>query len=177
MKKVISTYPQAKKFENKIIEFILKSDCKNIENTNFKYPAAGAALADKVLINNNAFNQPFEMFLFILFHEIAHQYQYKKYGAEKMYEFYNDEISVDDCAKYMKYVEVIADEFATRKVREFFKLGAFKRLPNFNGFYKNIELSYFKNFISKIREHMIDKDISSPEKISEIMYNYIKAEI
>ena len=97
-----------------VSDFIQKSDCNKIEFTKFKYPALGAALHNGVLINNMVLNSSLELTLFAIFHEIAHQYQYKKYGIEKMYEFYNNEISVVDTAKFMKTIETTADNFASR---------------------------------------------------------------
>jgi hypothetical protein len=98
-----------------------------------------------VLLNQNIFFQSLPNFLFILFHEIAHQYQYKKYGDEKMYEFYLGEIGVREAAILMKKFETVADEFATRKVREFVRMGLISQ-PNTPGLalYNNVSLSYFE---------------------------------
>ena len=117
--KVMETYPNTGRFIDNIETFIKNSNCKKIEVAKFKYPALGLAVHNGVLFNEVIFKQELPDFLFIIFHEIAHQYQYKKYGDEKMYEFYLDETDVKDAAIAMKQIEIIADEFASRKVREF----------------------------------------------------------
>ena len=98
IQKIIATYPETENFIDKIKSFIEDSNCKKIEVARFKYPALGLALHNGVLFNKTIFNQTLSNFLFIIFHEIAHQYQYKKYGDDKMYEFYLGDIDVKEAA-------------------------------------------------------------------------------
>lgn len=157
--------------------FIENSNCNKIEFAKFKYAALGAALHNGVLINNVVLNSSLEVALFSIFHEIAHQYQYKKYGIEKMYEFYNDEISVIETAKFMKEVETIADSFASRKIRELQKMGLISR--NFVPIevYKNVSESQLASFINNIRSQLRSKNITSPDDISEFWYNLLKNQL
>lgn len=174
---VVKRYPKIIDHIDKITEFIDKSGCKRIET--FKMgQGLGLSLHDRVVISEFAFSKPLGMFLFILFHEIAHQYQYRKYGDEKMYECYTGEISVEEAANFMKNVEVVADEFAYRKVREFVKLGLVdKSDSNFPGFYKNIPTGHFITLISKIKKMIKDQNVSKPEEVSELFYNWVKNSI
>ncbi len=160
-----------------VSDFIQKSDCNKIEFTKFKYPALGAALHNGVLINNLVLNRSLELTLFTIFHEIAHQYQYKKYGIEKMYEFYNDEISVIETAKFMKEVETVADSFASRKIRELQKMGLISRNFVPIEMYKNVPESQLASFINNIRSQLRSKNITSPDDISEFWYNLIKNQL
>jgi hypothetical protein len=175
LNKIIARYPQTEKFIGDIKSFIENSDCKKVEVAKFKYPALGLALHNGVLFNEVVFNQPLPNFLFIIFHEIAHQYQYKKYGDDKMYEFYLGEIDVKDAAIAMKEIEMIADEFASRKVREFVKLG-FISQPNNSALlqYKNVPLPHFEALISQTKQTIKDKGVSSFDDIADIFYNMIK---
>lgn len=157
--------------------FIENSNCNKIEFAKFKYAALGAALHNGVLINNVVLNSPLEVALFSIFHEIAHQYQYKKYGIEKMYEFYNDEISVIETAKFMKEVETIADSFASRKIRELQKMGLISRNFVPIEMYKNVSESQLASFISNIRSQLRSKNITSPDDISEFWYNLLKNQL
>ena len=120
---MVEKYPEVEGYSNQIKSFIENSGCHKIEVASFKYPAMGLALHNGVLFNKMIFYQTLPKFLFVLFHEIAHQYQYKKYGAEKMYEFYLGDLDVNDAAESMKKIEIIADEFALRKVRHIAKIG------------------------------------------------------
>lgn len=157
--------------------FIENSNCNKIEFAKFKYAALGAALHNGVLINNVVLNSSLEVALFTIFHEIAHQYQYKKYGIEKMYEFYNDEISVIETAKFMKEVETIADSFASRKIRELQKMGLISRNFVPIEIYKNVSESQLASFINNIRSQLRSKNITSPDDISEFWYNLLKNQL
>ena len=160
-----------------VSDFIQKSDCNKIEFTKFKYPALGAALHNGVLINNMVLNSSLELTLFAIFHEIAHQYQYKKYGIEKMYEFYNNEISVVDTAKFMKEVEMVADNFASRKIRELQKMGLIDRNYVPIEMYKTVPETQLVHFINSIRSQLRSNNITSQDDISEFYYNLIKGNL
>jgi tRNA threonylcarbamoyladenosine modification (KEOPS) complex Cgi121 subunit len=85
---------------------------------------------------------------------------------------------MQECAKWMKDVEIVADEFATRKIRQYVKLGYIKGGNDIlKAFYKNIPESHFIKLISQVRDMIKKSDIKSPEEISELFYNWIKAEI
>lgn len=157
-----------------VVNFIEKSDCQKIEFAEFKYPALGVALHNGVLINKTALNRPLEFALFVIFHEIAHQYQYKKYGMEKMYEFYYDEISVVDTAKFMKKIETTADNFASRKIRELQSMGLIDEKYVPFEMYKNVPESHLVAFINDIRKKLRERNITSPDDISKFYYNLIK---
>lgn len=173
---IVETYPETESFIGNIESFIRNSNCKKIEVATFKYPALGLALHNGILFNEIIFKQKLPDFLFIIFHEIAHQYQYKKYGDEKMYEFYSDELDVKDAAIVMKEIEIIADEFANRKVREFIKLGFINNTNKKSLFsvYENVPLSSFEILITRTKNTMKSKNISGFDKIAEVFYNMIK---
>lgn len=171
---VVEKYPQSKDYVDVIKEFIVNSNCRKIEVGKVN-GAFGVSLSDRVLISDACFNQPFSMFLFILFHEIAHQYQYKKYGEEKMYEVYLGKISMEDGANWMKQIEIIADEFATRKVRQLQKMGALPPNENiFKSFYKNIPINHFIGLITKIKSELQRQNVTNPSEVSEIIYNWVR---
>lgn len=171
---MINKYPQSKDYVDVIKKFIEDSDCKRIDVGPMMH-GYGVSLSDRVLINQASFYTPFPMFLFIVFHEIAHQFQYKKYGEEKMYEVYLGEVDVKEAANWMKEVEIVADEFATRKVRQLQKMGAID--PNekpFKTFYKNMPVQHFINLITQIKYEIKKQGKTNPSEISELIYNWVK---
>ena len=176
LSQLVKRYPEVKNFKTDLENFIINSDCKKIEFASFKFPAQGAALHNGVLINKATLNKPLSFVLFVIFHEIAHQYQYKKYGEELMYKVYTDEISVEEAAKFMKNIEETADEFADRKCREYIKLGYIKSVT-FQKFYKSVNLNYFSSFINGVKSDLKTKQLKSPDEISQYFYNKIKTEI
>jgi hypothetical protein len=172
---VMETYPETKLFIDDIKSFIENSNCKKIEVAAFKYPVLGLAVHNGVLLNQTIFKKHLSDFLFILFHEIAHQYQFKKYGDDKMYEFYLDKTDAKDAAIEMKKIEITADEFANRKVREFIKLG-YISTPNRQtlSIYKDVPLPYFEKLITQTKNTIKSENVSSFDEIAEIFYNMVK---
>lgn len=168
------TYKMSDELRNKVEEFIRKSDCEKIEFAKFKMPAMGVALHDGVLINQVVLNQGLENLLYIVFHEIAHQYQFKKYGKDKMYECYIGEISDDEAADFMRKTEIVADEFAARKIRELQKLGLINSSFVPPQTYKNFHPNQIKAMVVNYRRMLKQNNVNSPEKISEFFYNIVK---
>jgi hypothetical protein len=169
-----SKFNLSQDLRNKIEDFIQKSGCKKIEFAKFKFPALGLALHDGVLINQAALYRRLEDLLFVVFHEIAHQYQFKKYGEEKMYECYVGDISDDEAAEYMQKTEIVADEFASRKIRELQKLGLIDKSFIPPQMYKNTPKFQIKHMVTNYRMMLKRQNIKSPEKISEFFYNMVK---
>lgn len=175
---MVEKYPEVEGYSDQIKSFIENSGCHKIEVASFKYPAMGLALHNGVLFNKMIFYQTLPKFLFVLFHEIAHQYQYKKYGAEKMYEFYLGDLDVNDAAESMKKIEIIADEFALRKVREFAKIGLIDvKDSNLPAVYKTIPINHFVRLITQSRDEIKRKGITDFDGVSETFYNMVKVNI
>jgi hypothetical protein len=177
LSKINEKFNLTNELEETIKDFIEKSNCKKIEFAKFKAPVMGLALHDGVLINENALQSTLEFLIFLIFHEIAHQYQFKKYGEEKMYDCYVGEITEDEAADFMKKTEIVADEFALRKVRQLQKMGLIDSSYTPPQVYKNIPYSTIKSMVRQFREMMKSQNIKSPEKISEFFYNMVKENI
>lgn len=171
---IISKFPQMRNHIDILRNFLNKSNCKKISFGTMN-GVAGISTHDRVLLNNNILNMDLCRFLFIVFHEVAHQYQYKKYGEEKMYEFYYDKITTKEAAKLMKDVELIADNFADRKIRECANLGFIKYKDH--KIYNTIPLSHFEHMIGTIKQKMKDNNVKSYDDIVRIIYNFVNAKI
>jgi uncharacterized protein YaaR (DUF327 family) len=93
-----------------------------------------------------------------------------------MYGIYNGDVSVDEGAKFMKYLENVADDFAIRKLREINKLfdDKIKINSNISKTYENIPIDYYKSLINIFIKKIKDSNYSSKEDISEILYNHVK---
>lgn len=171
---IIKRHPQTNSFIGEILDFIDKSGCKRIEFDRLPIGVMGIAFHDRVVINQQTLFLNINMFLYILFHEIAHQFQYRKYGDEKMYEFYTGESSVKDAAEFMLKIENVADELAIRKLKEFIRKGYLTSnyVPNQN--YKEISAVALEPMIEKYRKDVMDAGLKNPDDISEYLYNKIK---
>jgi hypothetical protein len=168
------------KMSNELIDFIKKfieeSNCKRIDFSKFKMGVMGVALETGVLINKKALNQPLPFLLFIIFHEITHQYQFKKYGDKVMYDCYIGNVSEIEGAEFMKHTEEVADDLASRKIRELQKLGLIGEYTPMQ-MYKNLPIEQIKMMVNHFRNEMRIKNIQSPKKVSEYFYNIVKSEI
>ncbi|MEN6292787.1 MAG: hypothetical protein ABFD07_12330, partial [Methanobacterium sp.] len=103
---------------------IEKSGCQHITFGRFNIEALGLSLDNGVVINERIqyyFKLP--MALYVIFHEIAHQYQYKKYGIDLMYKPYRNDSDFVESINIIREREIVADEYANRKVREFIIMG------------------------------------------------------
>lgn len=173
---LLRKFPQIGDFKDTIETFISNSGCPKIEINGFKLPAAGLALHDKVVYNTTFINSnlPLGRMLYIIFHEMAHQYQYKKYGRDKMYELYNGVLPIDEAVQFLRYTENVADEFAIRKCRELYKLGLrdMGGIPK-DGMYKFVPDIQLKSILVKFRNTIRNHNLEDNERISEILYNNI----
>ena len=168
------------KMSNELIDFIKKfieeSNCKRIDFSKFKMGVMGVALETGVLINRTALNQSLPFLLFLIFHEITHQYQFKKYGDKVMYDCYIGNVSEIEAAEFMKHTEEVADDLASRKIRELQKLGLIGEYTPIQ-MYKNLPIEQIKMMVNHFRNEMRIKNIQSPKKVSEYFYNIVKSEI
>lgn len=171
---VLSKFPQMENYTDILVNFLNNSNCKKI-NFGTMNGVAGISMHDGVLFNQSILNMDLSYFLFVIFHEVAHQYQYKKYGEEKMYEFYYDKISTKDAAKLMRDFELIADNLADRKIKECAKLGIIKYKDH--KIYNNIPLSHFEHMINTIKQKMKENNINSYDDIVRMVYNFVNAKI
>lgn len=169
----LNSYPEIIEYWDVIENFIRESKCKKIEIAPLKVGIA-VSLTNGVIFNTNIFKLPITEFLFTIFHEIAHQFQYKKYGIEKMTSFYSEDLPIDEAAKFMRHTEIVADDFATRKLREIQKYGYLQNLNIPKGYYKLAPLSQFEKLIENIKRVLPNLNNADPEKRNEILYNWIK---
>ena len=173
---ISSKHNMSDELKDFVKQFIEESDCKRINFSRFKMGVMGLALESGVLINSVALNHPLPFLLFLIFHEVAHQYQFKKYGEDVMYDCYLGEISEREAAEFMKHTEEVADDFAFRKIRQLQKLNLIGPYTP-PQMYKDVPIQQITMMINNYREDMRRKNIDSPKKVSEYFYNMVKSEL
>lgn len=175
MDTLLDTHPRVERYMDRIRKFITDSGCQRIEIKSFTpgNMAYGISLHDRVVINPMAFRGTIEETLYIIFHEIAHQYQYKKYGRNFAYNMYNGKIHIEDGVRLLRQVENTADQFAIRKCREFANLGLLDMSKvRTKGVYSSVTTKQYFESLYKFIQIVRDANISDTEQISEILYNY-----
>ena len=174
---ISSVYDMSDELRDFVKKFINESNCERIDFANFKMAGAmGLAIKSGVLINKIALTRSLPFLLFLIFHEIAHQYQFKKYGEDIMYNCYIGDISEIEAAEFMKHTEEVADDFASRKIRQLQKLNLIGPYTP-PQMYKNVPIQQITMMINNYREDMRRKNIDSPKKVSEYFYNMVKSEL
>lgn len=96
---------------NILYDFYYNSNCKEVSLENFKDNKLGFSDYRKIYLNPLVLDLPIHYFLYVFLHEVAHQYQYKKYGKDFVLKNYLDPNLYMDFWK----AEVVADRLAIIK--------------------------------------------------------------
>ena len=147
---------------------------------------AGLSLHNKVVISSGLLEDGIKPnsngiadLMYVIFHEIAHQHQYNKYGKELIYDMYTGEIETEGALKFLKYIENVADQFSMRKCRELQKIGAIPAdevVVEVGGYEKYTD-KMFENYLNMLKDKIQKSGITDPEDISELIYNMIKPKL
>ena len=185
---IVEKYPEIDEYRDILKNNIESSGCHNISFEPMSI-GAGLSLHNRVVISSNLLGKfsyignPFGFnvsgLMFVIFHEIAHQHQYNKYGKELIYDMYTGEIETEGAIKFLKYIENVADQFGMRKCRELQKLGvipADQKIIDVGGYDKYTD-KMFENYLNMLKNKIQKAGITDPEDISELIYNMIKPKL
>lgn len=174
LNKIKSHHDISDELYSELLTFIEESNCKKIEFAKFNYPALGLALGTGVMINSSIIGNNLSFLIFVILHEIAHQYQFKKYGDKIMYDCYIGDISEDEAAEFMKHTEEVADEFAIRKIRYLQDKGLIDLKYKPSSPYKNKSIDTMKTMVVQFRNQLKKENIKTTKGVSEYFYNLVK---
>lgn len=178
IQQIKKTHPNTSNNLTELIkDFIVKSQVPKIEITNLSM-ALGASLNDRVIISSSVLNGSIQHILYVIFHEIAHQYQYKKHGFAEMFAYFKDDYKLDDAVELLRKVENITDRFAISKINQIKKIlqekGENLDTSGIHGYYKSIPHNMIANYIKMVKQKLKGDDVTNPEKISSTLWNIIK---
>lgn len=156
--------------------FIEQSKCPAIKFERIT-GALGISLTDICIVSDRALNSSLSYLLYIIFHEISHQYQYSKYGEKFVQDIYNDEMPLEDAARKLKRVEYVADRYAIMKVKRLYNEHIPDGKPAIRSFYKNISIAGFANQLRQIRKLARQQNLTDIDDINEMIYNMIKPQL
>jgi hypothetical protein len=133
----------------------------------------GLSLTDNVILSKSIFNRSIFGFIFVLFHEIAHQYQYKKYGKNLLYDLTTNEITDDTLNKLIE-IEKVADRFGENMANKYAKMFNIPKTPIASP-YSNVEYgkNTYRNLILKIQEEIKKGNISCVEQMESFMIEHL----
>jgi hypothetical protein len=168
-----ANYPDKEGIFEEIAEFITDSGCPSIKFDNL-YGAMGISKTDECIIGKSNLGKPIGDILYVILHEIAHQYQYKKYGKDLMWDAYNSNIDIDKAADLLMNIEQVADKLASLKANSLLKEYEIKTERPISTFYSAMGKDYFKRHLVGLRNEVANKNFNSVEDVNEYMYNKLK---
>lgn len=168
--------PDIKKSALKDIEsFIMASKCLNIKFEDLSEKAAGISKTDECIISTIVFRFPTEYMLYMILHEISHQYQYKKYGKNLVLDVYLNNTPLQIATEKLLYIEKIADRLALMKMKQIFKnnnvISKINPVPR----YLNMtDLTKMKEHVLSMREDVANLNLKTIEEINNHLYKKVK---
>lgn len=173
--RLVEKHPSLQNHQQILKDFIINSGVPEIKIMPLKM-ALGAALTQFVLISPTMLSLPLENCLYGLFHEVAHQYQYKKYGDKLSYIFL-DFNNLKESAQFLKKIENTADNFALRKCRELAQKGIIQMDKVLKvGHYSHFTDKDFEWYLRKIQNMLKEKSINNLKDMDDMLYEFITGE-
>lgn len=156
-------------------DFIIKSGCVSIRFEHMSLKAMGISKPEECVISYKVLDLPTDYILYIILHEIAHQYQYKKYGKDLALEIYRSNTSIDEAIESLLYFEQSADRFALMKLNSIVKKNNTKIIVNITPRYLNLNnFNYIRKYIQMVRNEVVNKNYTTIESINEFLHNRIR---
>jgi hypothetical protein len=175
MDKIKEKYNPSTESLNYVSDALLKAKCNQIELIKFqKNLIGGMVLHNTIILNEQVFNLTYIEFLFTLFHELTHVYQFNKYGSQKMYGVEDIDVSADKLVPFLKKMELTADEMAVRQLCKMNRLG-YITVNNIRSFaqYHLISDRHFEAVINDNKKLLKNTDQHDSENISKIYREFI----
>lgn len=173
--RLVEKHPSLQNHQQILKDFIINSGVPEIKIMPLKM-GLGAALTQFVLISPTMLSLPLENCLYGLFHEVAHQYQYKKYGDKLSYIFL-DFNNLKESAQFLKKIENTADNFALRKCRELAQKGIIQMDKVLKvGHYSHFTDKDFEWYLRKFQNMLKEKSINNLKDMDDMLYEFITGE-
>ena len=157
---------------DEIISDIKKSPTPKISLTT-RGLFCGMSLNDNVILSESIFNNKLYNFIFVLFHEIAHQYQYKKYGKNLLYDLTTKDID-DSILNKLIEIEQIADRFGESMANKYSTKFDIPK-TQINSPYSNVEMgkNSYRRLILSIQEEIKKGNITCVEQMESFLMNHL----
>jgi hypothetical protein len=168
-----SKFPNHLELLDDLKAFIMQSGCPAIEFDEL-HGAQGISKTDKCVVNKSVLNSNLENALYIVLHEVSHQYQYTKYGKDVMWDAYSSNIDIDQAVDLLMNIELVADRLAVLKAIHLLKSNGVTDHKPITPVYPAVSRNYFKMHITGLRNIVKEKGIDSIEGANEFMYNKLK---
>ncbi len=173
MNELKTKFPDKLELLDDLKAFIMQSGCPAI-GFDTLYGASGISKTDKCIIDTGALNKGIQNALYVILHEITHQYQYSKYGKDVMWDAYSSNIGIEEAVDLLMNIELVADRLAILKSTKLLKDHQVETKTAIKPYYSSMSRFYFKNHLENLRKVISSKGIESVEDVNELMYNKLK---
>ena len=173
IQEIDAKFPNNTKLLEDLSKFIIKSKCPSIKFDTI-YGAMGISKTDECIISKSALSRDLGNLLYVILHEVAHQYQYKKYGKDVMWDAYNSTIDLDTATDLLMNIELVADRLAYLKANAILKDNNIQTKVPIRTVYSKISRDYFKSHLESLRDEVKKKGFTSADDVNEWMYNKLK---
>jgi Zn-dependent peptidase ImmA (M78 family) len=137
--------------------------------------ALGIAKHDKCIISNKALTYNPAEFMFILFHELGHYHQYRKYGDDFALSIYtNDQQQIEEDLDKLLWIENTANRFALMKTKFYIdKYEMDLRVYDVSGGYSNKNM--IRGYIRQVKQlvQQMPPESRNIRDINEMIYNLV----
>ena len=156
-----------------IQEFVHSSGCTTFEFLPLKSTVGGISAPDYCIISSNLDYIPLNVYLYIILHEIAHQFQYKKYGKTVALPVY-DSTPIEESLNILLFLESQADRLAISKLKQLNqKHNLNLDIPAYR-YLGMKDTSRLKKYIEGIKKEVKSADLKDIESINEyILKKYV----
>ena len=153
-----------------IQEFIKSSGCKSFKFLPLKATTGGVSAPNYCVVSSNLHHVPLNIYLYIILHEIAHQFQYKKYGNNVAMPVY-DSTPLEESLDTLLYLESQADRLAIFKLKQLNKKhGLNLEIPSYRYLgMKNTDK--LKSYIREMKVEIAKANLNDIDSINEYILN------
>lgn len=138
--------------------------------------AYGIAMNDFCVISNSVLNGSPAFIMFVMFHELGHLYQYRKYGNDfALYLYSNDFDKIEDDAKKLVWIEETANKFGKMKTSFYLrKYNLDISSMKFTGLSTNVD--FYKSHLMRMKRMFreLPQERRNIREINDMLYNSIK---
>lgn len=152
--------------------FIDKSGCPKIKFERLS-GALGISTEAECVISSGALNSSMTQMLYVIFHELAHQYQYSKHGEDFAGDIFLGDKSALESAKDLLKIENIADRYAHRIVKHLMDKHNLK-FDRIHLVYKNYTPAEIAVHVNGVRNMVKQQGLTTVEAVNQFIYNMIK---
>ena len=132
----------------------------------------GMSLNNNVLLSSGIFYKNIYEFIFILFHEIAHQYQYKKYGRDILYRLTTQEIT-DQTLNSLLEIEQVADRFGEMMAAKYANKFGLTPTKLFSPYKGGGGKESYRRLLTTIQKEIEEGKITCVEEMESFMTDYL----